>query len=483
MTGPASTPWHAAPADRESERLTGQVSADVVIVGAGLVGLSTALHLLDRSPGSDVLVVDAAHPAAGASGHGTGLLGPRVGPPVDKARRRYGDPTARLMHEVSTRAVTRTLDLISELDIECGLRTGAQAVVARDPATARALVRRGRSYLELGLDVPALSAQRLDEIVRPGYRAGSGTRPDGSALRWRTGLAYRPAATLDPAALTRGLAAAATRAGARLHGDSRVLRVLPDRHAVRLELPGAVIRAGRVLVAVNGYADLLELPAAVNTGTLLPLQVHAVATAPLSEPVLDDWAVIEAGELAPYFRMTADRRLVVGGGRAVLTRGAGVDTGQQERAWRFLTGWLRALHPRLRETPVEHRWSGRISLTADGLPVVGRVADRIWFAGGCCGHGLAMGVATGAYLAERLGGASDESAGLPWHRSRAPWLPLRGPARPLLRAYLAVLAARAEVRPARAGATARSGAGTDGTTREGSPTRARNSRGRGGTHG
>ncbi|NEB12989.1 FAD-binding oxidoreductase, partial [Streptomyces coelicoflavus] len=105
-------------------------------------------------------------------------------------------------------------------------------------------------------------------------------------------------------------------------------------------------------------------------------------------------------------------------------------------AWARLERWLRALHPDLARVRVTHRWSGRIGVTADDLPVVGPVPgySDVWYIGGCGGHGLALSVAHGAYVAGALLGEPDPGDPLPWHRSRAPRLPLSGPVRPLLRA-------------------------------------------------
>ncbi|GHJ43220.1 oxidoreductase [Catellatospora sp. TT07R-123] len=437
MTEP---PWRAAPP--EPPPRDDRDGADVVIVGAGLTGLSAALHLLRAEPGLDVLILDAGQPGSGASGHGTGLLGPRIGPPVDLARRRFGDDTARAVYAFSTAAVARVLALIAESGIDCDLTAGAQEIVARTEADAARLRSRARAYAELGIEVPLLPGSELAPYPDVAYLAG---------------LRYPSAATLDPAALTRGLADAARAAGARIRPGTLVREVHPGR----VSTSTGPVRARKILVAVNGYADHLRLP----VGTMLPLRVHAIATAPLPVGVLDGvarTAVIEHGDLAPYYRLTPDRRLIAGGGRALLpARGDGLPPGPADDtrhapAWRFLTGWLHTLHPALRDIEVTHRWSGRIAMTGDGLPVVGRAAPGVWYAGGCGGHGLALSVATGAYLAEHhLGDRAPGGApaSLPWHRDRAPRLPVGGLARPLLGGYLATLAARAE-RKAREGAGA-----------------------------
>ncbi|NEB16007.1 NAD(P)/FAD-dependent oxidoreductase, partial [Streptomyces coelicoflavus] len=154
MSGqPAGTPcWDRAELPPQPQ-LHGVVTADVAVVGAGLAGLSCAYHLAERAPGLDIAVIDAQHPAAGASGRGTGLLGPRAGPALDRAVRRFGARTARRMHRASQQAVRDVLDLCSRLDVPCGLRPGEQLMATRSPAGLVALARQARAGRELGLDV------------------------------------------------------------------------------------------------------------------------------------------------------------------------------------------------------------------------------------------------------------------------------------------------------------------------------------------
>ena len=405
--------------------MRGALGAEVVVVGAGLVGLATAYHLAERAPSLDIAVVDAEHPAAGASGRGTGLLGPRVGPPIDRAVRRYGGSTARSMHQASVEAVRRVLELCARLGVAGRVCAGEQIVAARSAAGLASLARQARAYRALGLDVPVLSAAAIRQRLQVPYQAG---------------LLYREAAGLDPAALCAALAAACAARGVRLYGGSR-LREVRARGGGGVELVFArgTVRARQAVVAVNAAAGALGLP----VGTVLPVEVHAIATAPLGPALreaLGGAALIDAAVLAPYFRLAGDGRLVVGGGGRYPVGVGPARTAQlRDMAFGRLEQWLRAAHPGLAGVQVTHRWTGRIAVTGDGLPVVGPVRGLrgVWFAGGCNGHGLAMSVAHGAYLAGALLG--DTGRPLPWHRSAAPRLPVAGPARPLLRGYLRAL--------------------------------------------
>ncbi|WP_105975042.1 NAD(P)/FAD-dependent oxidoreductase [Streptomyces geranii] len=423
-------PWRGGrPEDHQLPCVRGLLSADFTVVGAGLAGLSTAYHLLCHSPGADVVVVDAGHPAAGASGHGTGLLGPRAGPPVDRALRRFGPDTARRMHLASEDAVAGALELCRALDVP--VRTGEQLVVARSAEGLARLSAQSAACRELGLDVPPLSAAGVRERIDVPCQAG---------------LLYRRAATLDPARLTAALARACVANGARLYGRSPVVgRDVTGSGGTRLLFPRGELRTGAGVFAVNGGAGALGLP----VGTVAPLEVHAIATEPLKPAVREvlgeasGASLIDAARLAPYFRLTPDGRLVVGGGRASLPGeaacAAGVRRDDRVRlaTWRWLAERVRGLHPLLADTDVTHRWTGRIGVTLDDLPVVGPVADSpgMWFIGGCGGHGLALSIAHGAYVARQLvGGGAGPS--LPWHRSAAPPLPLGGVGRAVLRRYL-----------------------------------------------
>ncbi|GAA4815854.1 FAD-binding oxidoreductase [Streptomyces ziwulingensis] len=428
MSGPpAGTPYWGPAEPAPQPQVHGVVTADVAVVGAGLAGLACAYHLAERAPGLDIAVIDAQGPAAGASGRGTGLLGPRAGPAVDRAVRRFGPGTARRMHQASLRAVTDVLDLCARLDVPW-VRPGAQIMAARSPGGLMALARQARAYRELGLDVPVLSAAGIRERVGVAYRAG---------------LVHRPAAALDPAALTGALARACVAKGVRFYGESPLLTVRPgDLVGPELVFPHGRLYAGQAVLAVNSAAQHLNLP----VGTVFPLEVYALATAPLSAPAYEalggraGYSVVDAVPLAPYFRLLPDRGVMAGGGSAALPSGLGTPRlqAQRERAWYWLERWLRSLHPELAQVSVTHRWSGRIAMTADDVPVVGPLHGfpDVWYIGGCGGHGLALSVAHGEHVAAALLGERGTGDPMPWHRSRAPRLPVRGPGRALLRAYV-----------------------------------------------
>ncbi|WP_433549236.1 NAD(P)/FAD-dependent oxidoreductase [Streptomyces sp. CA-294286] len=425
------TPWASGEDTAPRPRLHGRLRCDVAVVGAGLTGLSTAVELLALDPGLRVVVVEADHVAAGASGRGTGLLGPRVGPPLRVARRRYGDDVARAAHLWSLAAVQYVLELVRRHEIACDLTPGSQLVVATDEEAAEEQRREADAAGALGLPVALVERDALPAV----------------AARHLCGLRYGEAATLDPSALTAQLARIGEQRGLTVFERSPV-RAVRRGLLTTLSTDGGEIVADHVVMAVNAFGTVPAAPAGV-----IGVRVQAGATRKLPQEALAaldglrSEPLIEHGELSPYFRLTPDGRLVVGGG--AVRRGS---FGSVAPAPGRLRAAVRALSPALADMEIESSWAGPVAMTRDGLPIVGRHREDpgLFHAGGCNGHGLAVSAYNGAHLARWivLGAGDDMSFALPWVRSKGPWVPRGRLVNRVLDRYLAHLTAAAERPPA-----------------------------------
>lgn len=396
-------PWVGVEDSRD--RLRGTRRYDVAIIGAGLTGLSAAVHLLELDPNRLVAVIEADKVAAGASGRGTGLLAPRIGPPLRIARRRYGDDRARAAYLWSVSAVRHVLGLAERHQIPCDLTIGSQLVVASGPAEAGEQEQEEGAARALGLDIEPVPGPELPPV----------------ASRYASGLRYAPAATLDPAALTSHLARIGERRGLTIYERSPVHDVQLGLLATLTTGHGAVV-ASHVVIATNAFG-FPGSPAGV-----VGVRVQAGVTEKLSDAMLTAVAslakepVLGHGKLSPYFRLTSDGRLVVGGG--AIQRGiygsAAPRPGRLRAAAAGLSGALR-------DVRLEATWAGPIAVTRDGLPVTGRHPDDpdVYYASGCNGHGLAACVYTGAQLAAWIvqGHDTPPEPSLPWLRPRPPWVP------------------------------------------------------------
>ncbi len=383
--------------------LAGEHRTRVAVIGGGLAGVSAAYHL--ARAGVDGALVERGLVGGGATGKSTGMLTPGVGPPVRIWQSRFGDDEARRVFQATLDAVSFVKQLVRDESLACDLEENGQLVLARGPRAEKRLRLESDALRALGFDV------RYEEgLLAPHV--------------YRGGLRHASAAILDPVKLCRELARAAQRRGARIHEGSSARALGPGR----VELDGGALRAERVVVATDGAAAELGL----LRGRVVPLYGHVVATAPVDVATLG-WprreGVIDARSFFDYFRLTADDRLVFGGGRTSFA--------PEPRTWDALARELVRVFPALEGVAIEKRWAGPMGMTLDRMPIVGELDAGTLYTGAWCGHGIALSVASGAVVRDRVLGLSGNA---PWERASAPWLPWDPLARIGIHAYMAALA-------------------------------------------
>jgi glycine/D-amino acid oxidase-like deaminating enzyme len=400
------------------------VHADVAVVGGGLTGLSAAYHLAAARPGARVVLLEADALGGGASGRNTGMLGPGVGQSLPALAARIGRPQAAALYRATLEAVNDARALCAREAIACDLQMTGQLLRARARCDRRRLARLAALMGELALPVERLDDAAAARVLR--LAPAPGDDADGPAA-----LRFAQAGVLHPGKLVAGLAARAAARGASLYTGARVIAIDAGRGGkpaiVSLAGGGAVV-ADDVVVATAGYTAGLGM----LRGRVLPVHLQALATAPLPPDALAvlGWrgreGVVEARRIFNYFRLTADDRLVFGGAAPRYHWRGQPPVGEGARATEGLRGRLAAAFPAdagIDRLPVTHAWSGVIGYTLDALPVIGRDRDRpaVLYALGWCGHGLALSIASGAWIA-RLVFEPDRLEG-PWFRDSSPRLP------------------------------------------------------------
>lgn len=382
---------------------------DVLIIGAGLTGLSAARTLARR--GKAVLVLDAGAPGNGASSRNGGMVGGGHRLSFDEMDARFGAQTAvALLREAHLDATAFVRKLIHDEGIacdlvECGRFRGLWTGTEYD-AAARGLDRLQRL---VPVEAEMVPRARQHQEVATGLYAG--------------GVVYPRHGGLNPAKFAAGLLAAAVRAGALVQGDTPVTGLERAGSAHLVHTSRGTIRAAAVLAATNGYtpAALPELKRRI-----VPVPSFMVATEPLSEKRIRSLfpkgrMVAESRDRHCYYRPSPDGTRIVFGGRA----------GMFEVPDRFaesqLRGLLRQIFPQLGEVAFTHIWRGRTGFTFDFLPNVGQI-DGIWHAMGYSGSGNAMAPYLGHKAALRIlgdpeGATAFSRTGFPtrwWHRG-TPW--------------------------------------------------------------
>jgi len=394
-----------------------RVRADVAIVGGGFAGLSAAHHVLLRRPGARVVVLEAERLGAGASGHTTGMLGPGVGQSLPGLIRRHGFARARALYAASLDAVAAVAALVERERIACELEMTGQLVVARSRVGAARLRTLAHLLERLRLPGEALDRDALARLVH------LESTPAGAAP---AAIRLPIAGTLHPLRLLTGLAERVTQQGGLIFQGARVLAI-GHGAPVRLQLEGGtLVIADDVVVATAGYTPGLGL----FRGRILPVHLQVVATEPLDSGARDalGWkgreGILDSRRVFDYFRLTADDRIVFGGGRPRYYWNGGRESpAARARALAALERELAVTFGTDLGLRVTHGWTGVIGYVADALPAIQRLRDRprVLHALGWCGHGVALSLASGAWLADMLCGLPH--ADLPWFRKDLPLLP------------------------------------------------------------
>ena len=377
-------------------RLIGEIECDVAVLGGGFTGTSAALAAAET--GARVILLEAETIGFGASGRNGGQLIPGLRWTARELIAAFGLDRARAIHGLAMDAANRVKARIARHAIACDLAPG-HLEAAHKPSHFTQMrdevelltTRFGRTGLEL---VAPADIRRL--VATDAYHGGVFDRDGGH---------------FHPLNYVRGLAAAALAAGASIHEHSRVSAIADNGSTVRVTTAqGSVIAAQAILAADAWTGDIVP---ALGRFTV-PLMNYVIATAPLGDLARKllptNAAIADSRFVLNYFRLSADGRLIFGGGeryRSAPPRDIGA----------FVRPHITRLFPDLATIPIEFGWEGTVSVTMNRLPQVGR-RGNILYAHGFSGHGALLTTLAGELLAEAAAGPSpnfDLLAGLP-HR-------------------------------------------------------------------
>lgn len=404
--------WIERPADMQPQ-LEGDVRADVVVVGGGFAGLSTALELTAR--GASVVVIEREFAGFGASGRNAGYLAGGQGLEYEMFVKRVGREQAKRIVGFYDEGVAYVERKLVEYGIDCDFRATGIIRAGVHPSQEKRL----RENMEMGIALGS-PAQFLD---------GAALRARGIPPAFLFGCHFPGGGTLDPGKYVTGLRRAALAAGVRLYENTALLDF--DAGAtVRARTARGTASAPVMVLATNAYTPQLG----VLDDKVMPLRVSALETEPLSDAQLAmlGWPNRE-GIVTPHLtmeshRLTARNTLVVTTKRLDYVYGSRTPNVPDDAAYRALLATLRARFPQLGDQPVRACWSGYVSIASDALPVVGATGPHgnVFYTAGCSGHGVGTQSLIGQVLADRIIGAESPLLTALTHRTPSmPPEPLR----------------------------------------------------------
>ncbi|NVN85262.1 MAG: FAD-binding oxidoreductase [Rhodopseudomonas sp.] len=390
--------WAAVtPPGPELAALAGATEADVVVIGAGFTGLSTALHL--REAGIDVAVVEAAEPGWGASGRNNGQVIPTLSrPDPDDIVAKYGSAGERFVALLRDSA-SILFDIARRHNIEAEAEQAGWVQPVHSPGRIKIAERRVRQWSKFGAPVELLSREQTRDML-------------GSDA-WYGGFWNRTGGHINPLALARGLARTVLAHGGRIYARSPVTNFARVNGRWIVKTPEGQISARALVVASNAYTgEFSKTLAPAIAAEVMPVRSWQMATQPLSDNVRRSiipgrQAMSDThGEL--YFgRFDARNRFVTGG---AIIRPVGREAALKSR----VSERLQRLWPQIGEVKFDYVWNGYIGMTADFMPHIHKLGPDAYGWTGCNGRAVALSIAIGDELSKAVRGQSANDLALPF---------------------------------------------------------------------
>ena len=358
---------------------------DVAIVGSGYTGLNAA-RVLARS-GASVAVLERETIGWGASSRNGGMATPGLKQKAAVIMKRYGRDLGHVFWRASLDAIDLLEAIIAEEQIDCDWRRNGYTALAYKPSHFETMQQNAAWFeRELGHTVTVTPPAALRSEI-------------GSNL-FHGGLADDFGAGLHPARYVFGLARAVARRGGQLCPGAGVSRIARQSVGFDVHTARGVIRAREVVIATNGYTDRL-IPQLKPK--LFPVGSYCIVTEPLPPDLQQTLSprgrmFYDSKWFLNYFRLTPDGRMLWGGRNNLSTN---LDLNQSAAILR--TQMVRAF-PDLHDAAITHSWTGKLGITFDLMPNLGRV-DGVHFAFGYGGHGLSIATYLGAEVGKLLSGA------------------------------------------------------------------------------
>jgi gamma-glutamylputrescine oxidase len=371
VTDPLNNSYYAATANawKTQPVLHYEGDYDVAVIGGGFTGLSAALACAEK--GLKVALVEAKTIGFGASGRNGGQLIPGLRWSMREIDAEFGRERAQAIFDLAYGAVERVKDRIAKHGIQCDLKAG-HLEAAYKPAHFEAM-QHDAEFLaqEFGWESEIVQPNDLGRHIEGGGYHGGIYDPQGGHFH--------------PLNYALGLAQAAKKAGVVIFENSP-------------SWPGDV-NAKYEILATDTWT---HNPAPDLGRYTIPIMNYNVATAPLSNAdqlLPSDAAVADSRFVLNYFRLSADNRLIFGGGEKYVQTPPGDIAA-------FVRKHIVEVFPSLADTPIDYAWGGAVGVTMNRLPHFGRKGN-VFFAHGFSGHGALVTTLAGELLAEAVTGTME----------------------------------------------------------------------------
>ena len=362
------------------------VECDVCVIGAGYTGLSSALFLAEA--GYSVTVLEAAQVGFGASGRNGGQLVNSYSRDVDVIEARYGEKTARVLGSMMFEGADIIRQRIGHYDIQCDYRPGG-IFAALNKKQLKALAEQKSSWEAYGnQNLTMLDAADIKREVGCANYVG--------------GLLDLQGGHIHPLNLALGEASAFIGLGGKIFEQSAAVEITYGE-PITVRTARGVVRAKYLLIAGNAY--LAQNFDNRVTAKSMPCGSQIAVTEPLPEDVArsliaNNYCVEDCNYLLDYYRLTADNRLLYGGGVVYGAR-------EPDDIEQLIKPKILKTFPQLKDVKIDYRWTGNFLLTMSRMPQFGRIEKNAYYMQGYSGHGVTCSHLAGKLISEMIRGDAE----------------------------------------------------------------------------
>lgn len=408
----APTYWAATagPAPDDDGPVTGDIEADVAIIGSGFTGLATALFLAEEH-GIKAVVLEANRVAWGCTSRNGGQ-GQNASGRLYRSQwiERWGLPTAKRLDAEIRYGFETFKSLVAAAD--CDPQPGGHLYIAHRDKKMAFLQNEARVMRDqFGYDTRMLSA---DE-VRSQYCNDQDAQ---GAMHEAEGIC------VHPLKLAYSYVKRARAGGARVHPSSPVIGWETRGGLHHLKTPGGTVKARAVGIATGAYTAPSLHPTLKNR--IFPVLSNSIVTRPLTDAelkatnFLTHEAITDTRTLRFYYRLLPDKRVQIGSRSAI----TGADA-SRETHYRLLVDGLSRKFPPLKGIQIDYSWWGWVDVAHDMMPRIVQpdAKQSVFYALGYGGNGVSFSAHAGRRMAQRIAGHDDPAFDLPIYES-----PLQFPA-------------------------------------------------------
>ncbi len=390
--------YYAASANPAPQRaaLQGSIETEICVVGGGYSGLSTALHLAEQ--GRKVVVIEGAKIGWGASGRNGGQIVNGLNASLGTIERRYGKKIGNYIGSMVQEGAQVIDQNIRKYDIHCDYtpRNLFTAYTAKHMKELEAKQDLWRSH---GMDDHEL-------LDKDGIQEHIGTDV------YCGGMIDHSGAHLHPLNLALGEAQAIEKNGGTIFENTLMVSLGKDSYGPVVKTDQGEVHCRKLVLCGNAYLGKI-VPRL--TSRVMPVSTQIIATKPLGDALADEllptnMCVEDVRYILDYFRLSADKRLLFGGGTVY----GGSDPADVRAK---LRPNMEKVFPQLKGIQIDYAWSGNFALSFSRVPQLGRLDDNVLFAHGYSGHGVTGSHLFGRILSEAINGNTsrfDVFAKLPW---------------------------------------------------------------------